>query len=151
MTSRVMGVDHEATAFSGGLLGLLGEGRHDFLAEPFQLLHHDRVRSADGVAGVDAFETRVHILDLHKLLDNEIGWAAQPTSSCGIVLDLRQVSEGGLRWVSEDLDLFGGNAPTHVERCEHLHILVVIVAGLLDRPFGGLGDVEGETHEEIAA
>ena len=115
------GINHEATAFSAGFSACLVKAGMTSLPNRSQLFHHDRVRGADGVACVDAFEARVHLLDLHKLLDNEFGWAAQPASPGGIVLDLGSSAKGAFAG-SPSISICSGVIPRRMLRGANIFI-----------------------------
>src|SRR5919109_3586250 len=83
----------------------LREGRHHFFRKLLELLQNDTLRRPDRMGHVNALQARVGCLQLHELLDDLLGRAAEKASSLDRPLNGGQSSRGGLFGVGHGLDL----------------------------------------------
>jgi len=114
------------------LSALAGEGRHDLGGEPLELLEHQGLRRAHGMADRDALEPRI-VFSRRMSVSMIFAGGPQRYAAAGRrLLDGGQTGVGRPLGIGHRVDLRLGERADQPQRPEHLEVLFEVSGGGLD-------------------
>src|SRR5262245_53779861 len=94
-----------------GLCDSIGKDRHDFFCKLLELFQNDTLRRPDWMGHINALQARIGLLQLHDLLDNLLGRAAEKGPTLHCALNGGQSGIRSLGGVGHGLDLLVSQGP----------------------------------------